>query len=163
MKRLLLLVVCAVVVVILNDGSLLAQSRIIHDRYTDSSTYVDPTLCPFEVVVSGSSNIDDMYVFNDEGKVERLLVTVNHAVITYSANGKTLTARGSGGIEYTVNPDRSVTAQTFGINLLLTIPGYGNVILDTGRAEYLFDPHIHEVFHAGPAIYDTSAFCGALS
>jgi hypothetical protein len=151
---------CALILI---ASPMFAESNIVHDRYVDSSTRVDTTLCSFPVTQSGSSNINDMYVLDENGKVVRLVVTVNHAVITFSANGKSLTAKGSGGIEYTVNPDGSVTAQTFGIDLLLVIPGYGPVFLDAGRAEFLFQKGLHEIFLAGPELYDMPAFCAALS
>jgi hypothetical protein len=67
------------------------------------------------------------------------------------AIGKTLKATGTGGIDIRFLPDGSVSAATFGINLLLTIPQYGAVFLDVGRAQFLFDPHIDVLFHAGPA------------
>ena len=140
-------------------GSLVVQ----HDRFSLESSYVDTSTCAFPVAVSSSVNIDDALFFDASGNLVRVLETVNQAVITYSAHGSTLTARGSGGIDINFNPDGSVNASTFGINLLLTIPKYGAVYLDTGRAEYLFDPHIHVLFHAGPASYDVPAFCAALA
>lgn len=150
----------------LGFGSLSAASLlVIHDRWEDSFSFVENDGCAFPVTVSGTANIDDAIFFDDDGEFVRLLSTVNHAEILFSANGITLTAKGSGGVEYTANPDGTVTAQTFGINLLMTIPHYGVIQLDTGRAEYLSDGHGHteEVFHAGPSSYDQAAFCAALS
>jgi hypothetical protein len=144
-------------------ANLMAGSNVEVQRYSESSLYVETGMCAFPIVVSGSSNITDHLFFNDDGKLVRILVTVDHADITSSANGKSLTAKGSGGIEYELNPDRTISVHTFGINLLLTIPHYGSVILDTGSAAFLFDPRLHELFHAGPASYDLEAFCAALS
>ena len=93
----------------------------------------------------------------------RVLETVNHAIITFSANGKTLEARGSGGLEILFNADGSRTVNTFGIDLLLTLPGHGSVVLDAGRTEFLFDPRIHLLFQAGPEEFDVAAFCAALA
>lgn len=134
-----------------------------HDRYSDEGGFVDNDACSFPVVVWGTSNSNDALFFDSDGSLVRILSTVNHAEITFSANGKTLTAKGSGGIEYEANPDGSVTVNTFGINLLMTIPHYGVVQLDTGRATFLFDPHLNVLFHAGPASYDVEAFCAALA
>jgi len=155
MKKTLLLILCALFAVGPFAGNMLASSDIVRDRYVDLSTRVDDSLCAFPVVVSGSSNINDLIFLDDNGKPVRLLSTVNHAEITFTANGKSLTAKGSGGIEYLVNPDGTISVNTFGINLLLTIPEYGPVFLDTGRAVFLFDTdrHLHELFHADrPAI-----------
>jgi hypothetical protein len=91
---------------------------------------MDQTFCEFPVFVSGSSNITALVFLDDAGKPVRVLETVDHVVITFEANGKTLTATGTGGVEYEFNPDGSVSASTFGINLLLTIPTYGTVFLD---------------------------------
>lgn len=134
-----------------------------HDRYTVEDSGVAQHLCAFPVAITSTANIDDALFFDAQGNLVRLVETVNHVAINYSANGKTLTAIGTGGIEYTFNPDGSLLASTFGINLLLTIPGEGVVFLDAGRALFLFDPHLHVLFQAGPASYDTAAFCAALS
>ena len=139
------------------------SGRVEHDRYPDFFSWVDANSCAFPVEVSGSSNIDDLLFFDETGNLVRILSTVNHAEIDYSANGVTLTAKGSGGIEYTFNADGSIGVSTFGINLLMTLPHYGAILLDTGHAEFVFDPHLHELFHAGPASYDDAAFCAALA
>jgi hypothetical protein len=159
-------VVAALVTALTGFGvtSALADSFVVqHDRFSLDMSYVDTSTCSFPVAVSSSVNIDDALFFDASGNLVRVLETVNQSIFTYDANGKTLTARGSGGIDIRFNPDGSVNAATFGINLLLTIPKYGAVYLDTGRAEYLFDPHIHVLFHAGPASYDVAAFCAALA
>jgi hypothetical protein len=164
MRRHLLVALLVTVAVGAAAATASADSFVVqHDRFTDTRSSVDPSLCPFPVAVSSTANIDDALFFDATGNLVRVLETVNHVAITYSANGKTLTATGTGGFDLRFNPDGSVTAATFGINLLLTIPGYGAVFLDAGRAEYLFDPHIHVLFHAGPASYDLAAFCGALA
>jgi hypothetical protein len=63
-----------------------------------------------------------------------------------------------------LNPDGTITVNTFGINLLMTIPHYGSIFLDTGRATFLFDgKHLSTEFIAGPPSYDIPAFCNALS
>lgn len=72
-------------------------------------------------------------------------------------------ARGSGGFDARFAPDGSTSVSTFGIDLLLTLPGKGAVFLDAGRAEFLFDPHVHVLFEAGPQEYDLPAFCAALA
>jgi hypothetical protein len=142
-----------------------ADSFIIeHDRYPDESERINNKMCSFPVTVNISSNINDALFFDDTGTLVRILSTVNHATITFSANGKSLTAIGSGGIEYLFNPDGTVTVHTFGINLLMTIPHYGPVFLDVGRATFVFeDTHLYTEFIAGPASYDIPAFCNALS
>jgi len=137
---------------------------VVHDRYTDGFSRVEDEMCSFPVLIEGSSNINDALFFDANGKLVRVLSTVNHSEITFTANGVTLRAIGTGGIEYILNPDGSVLVHTFGINLRLTLPGQGAVILDAGRATYLFDPHIHELFHAGPVRYeDDGRVCGALA
>ncbi len=159
-------VVAALVTALTGFGvtSALADSFVVqHDRFALEMSYVDTSTCPFPIAVSSLVNIDDALFFDANGNLVRVLETVNQSVFKYSAHGSTLTARGSGGIDIRFNPDGSVNAATFGINLLLTIPKYGAVFLDTGRAEYLFDPHIHVLFHAGPASYDVAAFCAALA
>jgi hypothetical protein len=140
-----------------------ASPLVLHDRSSVETSYIDTSLCAFPVAVSSSANIDDALFFDQSGGLVRILETVDHVVFIFSANGQTLTAKGTGGIDIVFNPDGSVSASTFGINLLLTIPTYGAVFLDAGRAEYLFDPHIHVLFHAGPASYDVEAFCAALA
>src|SRR5262245_37473518 len=125
MRRALLLAMCAVSALVVFANTLFAGPNVIHDRWVDAETHVRNKLCSFPVLVSGFSNIDDLIFLDDDGNPVRLLETVNHAEITFSANGKSLTAKGSGGIEYDFNPDGTITVKTFGINLLLTIPGYG--------------------------------------
>jgi len=142
-----------------------ADSFIIeHDRYSDESERIDNKTCSFPITVNGSSNNNDALFFDDAGNLVRILSTVNHAILTFSANGKSLTARGSGGIEYLFNPDGTITVHTFGINLLMTIPHYGPVFLDVGRATFVLeDKHLYTEFIAGPANYDIPTFCSALS
>jgi len=139
------------------------SSRVAHDRYSVEQTRVDNTLCPFPVNQHATADLDDALFFDEDGNLVRLLETVQHVRIDYTANGHTLTAIGTGGIDLHFNVDGSVSASTFGINLLLTLPGEGAIFLDVGHAEYLFDPHIHLLFQAGPASYDLDAFCAALS
>jgi hypothetical protein len=140
-----------------------AASGVVHDRFSVEDSDIDTSTCSFPIAVSSSANINDALFFDANGELVRVLETVNHVDISYSANGNTLTATGTGGIDIRFRPDGSVSATTFGINLLMTIPQYGAVFLDVGRAEFLFDPHIHVLFQAGPASYDTVAFCGALT
>jgi hypothetical protein len=156
--------VSALIAAALLAGPAAADSlRVIHDRHADDLTRIDTTTCSFPVTTHFTANIDDALFFDPSGNLVRLLETVNHAQITYTANGKTLTARGSGGFDLRFNADGSRTVSTFGINLLLTLPGRGTVFLDVGRAEILFDPNIHILFQAGPADYDIAAFCAALA
>ena len=158
--------VAAVLVASLAGGgaaSAAAASGVVHDRFSVESSDVDTSTCSFPIAVSASANIDDALFFDANGDLVRILETVNHVDIVYSANSKTLKATGTGGIDIRFLPDGSVSAATFGINLLMTIPQYGAVFLDVGRAEFLFDPHVHLLFHAGPASYDIAAFCAALA
>jgi hypothetical protein len=161
MKRRLFFI-ASILVTSLSTGSLFAQSNIVHERFTEFDSYVDEGMCAFPVEVSSSTNLNYMIMFDAAGKPIRVLLTVNHALITFSANGKTLTARGSGGVDLEINPDGTREASTFGINLLMTIPHYGTVFLDAGHAEFLFSGGRHLLFQAGPAIYDMQAFCGEL-
>jgi len=147
----------------LGAASAAAASGVIHDRFSVEASSVDTSTCSFPIAQSSSANIDDALFFDANGELVRILETVNHVEINYSAHGKTLKAIGTGGIDLRFLPDGSVSAATFGINLMMTIPGYGAVLLDVGRAEYLFDPHVHVLFQAGPASYDIAAFCAALS
>jgi hypothetical protein len=140
-----------------------SSAPVAHDRFHDQFTAVDSATCAFPITVHSEADLDDALFFDADGNLVRVLETVQHARITFSANGKTLEALGSGGIEIVFNPDGSTTASTFGIDLKLTLPGEGAVLLDTGRAAFLFDPHIHVLFEAGPQVYDTDAFCAALS
>ena len=115
--------VLAAIVAPLTPSPVLAQSEVVqHDRFSETRKSVDETLCDFPVTVSSSANIDDALFFDDAGNLVRVLETVNRVEIVFSANGKSLTATGTGGIEYLFNPDGSITANTFGINLLMTIP-----------------------------------------
>src|SRR5262249_44010264 len=96
----------------------------------------------------------------------RLLETVQHATVSWSANGKTITAIGTGGFDISFGPDGSQTVRTFGINLKLTIPHYGTAILDTGTAVFLFDDDPATAplqFIAGPSSRDNAAMCAALA
>ena len=144
-------------------GASADSPRVVHDRFTDELIRVDNTTCAFPIDVRSSADIDDALFLDDAGNVVRLLETVNHAVITFTANGKTLEARGSGGFAAQFDPHGSTSVSTFGIDLLLTLPGEGAILLDAGRAEFLFDPHIHVLFEAGPQQYDLAAFCAALA
>ena len=134
-----------------------------HDRFTDSSSFTAGSMCPFPVQVTSTAQIDDALFFDSAGNLVRVLETVRHVAVSYSANGNTLTATGTGGFDVHFAPDGTTTVDTFGINLLLTIPHYGSVILDVGRATFVFDPHIHVVFQAGPSQYDLDVVCGALA
>jgi len=126
---------------------------------------IDDTSCSFPITVTGTSNVDDLLFFDSAGNLVRIHETVNDAVITFSANGKTLEAKGSGGIDLTLNPDGTVLASTFGINLLVTLPGTGPAILDAGHAIFTFGGGhpFQTLFVAGPANYDLTAFCAALA
>jgi hypothetical protein len=163
MRRLVAVAVLVTALTGVGVASATATSGVVHDRYSVEASSVDTSTCSFPIAQSSSANIDDALFFDANGDLVRILETVNHVDITYSANGKTLKATGTGGIDIRFLPDGSVTAATFGINLLMTIPGYGAIFLDVGRAEFLFDPHIHLLFHAGPASYDIAAFCAALA
>jgi hypothetical protein len=123
----------------------------------------DNTSCSFPITVTGVANVDDLLFFDSAGNLVRVHETVDHAVITFSANEKTLEAKGTGGIDLTFNPDGTVLASTFGINLLVTLPGTGPVILDAGHAIFLFGHGFETLFIAGPANYDFNAFCAALA
>ena len=126
--------------------------------------FVDSSLCSFPVETSATADIDDLLFFDPAGNLVRIHETVNHVSFVYSADGKSLAAKGSGGIDITLNPDGTQTASTFGINLVLTIPHEGNVFLDVGHAVYLFGAGPPQLlFHAGPASYDLDAFCAALT
>jgi len=165
MKKILSVLSVALALISFGPRMSFADSFIIeHDRYSEESERVRNKMCSFPVTMNVSSNINDALFYDDAGNLVRVLSTVNHAVLTFSANGKSLTARGSGGVEYLFNPDGTVTAHTFGINLLMTIPHYGSIILDAGRSTIVFDgtQSITE-FIAGPANYDMTAFCNALS
>jgi hypothetical protein len=41
--------------------------------------------------------------------------------------------------------------------------GEGTVVLDAGRATYLFNPHLTVLFHAGPSNYNLTELCAALA
>jgi hypothetical protein len=140
------------------------SSRVVHDRYFDETTLPNyQSGCSFPVAYHAVADIDDAYFFDRDGNLVRLLETVRNAIITYTVGDRTLQARGSGGFEVLFNPDGSpASVATFGINLLLTIPGQGAVFLDTGRAEFAFHP-FRVVFQAGPQSLDVPAFCAALS
>ena len=125
----------------------------------------DNTSCSFPITVNGIANVDDLLFFDGAGNLVRLQETVSHAVVTFSANGKTLEAKGSGGINMTFNPDGTVLASTFGIDLLVVLPGTGPAILDAGHAVFTFGGGhpFQALFEAGPASYDFTAFCAALA
>jgi hypothetical protein len=126
---------------------------------------IDNTSCSFPITVTGIANVDDLLFFDSAGNLVRLHETVNQGVITFSANGKTLEAKGTGGIDMTFNPDGTVLASTFGIDLLVTLPGSGPAILDAGRGIFTFGGGhpFQALFEAGPASYDFTAFCAALA
>src|SRR5262252_9508919 len=134
--------IAAVVALLVVSCALLPQAGyadsglVVHDRFVDETLWVNDSTCAFPINVSGSSNVDDLVFLDESGELARLLETVSHAVITFSANGKSLEAKGSGGIEYLYNPDGTITVHTFGINLMMTIPQYGAIFLDAGRATY---------------------------
>jgi hypothetical protein len=144
-----------------------AAVSVVHDRYaapTDTGTAQH--LCPFPVQITSDADVDDAYFYDRSGTLERLLETVQHVAISWSANGKTFTGTGTGGFDIRYQPDGSQEVRTFGINILLTIPGYGTVILDAGTAVFNFDtdpstPPLQ--FIAGPSFRDKDALCAALA
>jgi hypothetical protein len=135
----------------------------VHIVSQNSSSYTDTATCPFPIAVQITSTSDDKVFYDGQGNVAQVLETDRNVAITFTANGTTLDGQGSGGFDVTFNPDGSQTVRTFGINLLVTIPHQGSVILDAGHAVFLFDPHIHVLFQAGPSDYDLPAFCSALA
>jgi hypothetical protein len=143
------------------DGSVVQHVR---DTVT-LGPRIDDSSCSFPITLTAIANVDDLLFFDDAGNLVRLHETVNHVVITFSANGKTLEAKGTGGINMTFNPDGTVLASTFGIDLLVTVPGTGPVILDAGHAIFTFGGGhpFQALFEAGPANYDFAAFCTALA
>jgi hypothetical protein len=134
-----------------------------HERGQFDKTFTVTDICPFPLTVHASFTFDDLLTFDASGNLVRVLETDRQVSIDYSANGKTLTAKGSGGVVDTFNADGSITIRTFGINLLVTIPGEGNIILDVGHSVAVLDPHYHVLFQAGPAVYDLPEFCAALT
>jgi hypothetical protein len=135
----------------------------IHEVFQDERSSIDDDTCAFDVAVHSSATIDDLLVFDASNTLVRVRETVRHVSIEFTANGKTLNATGTGGIDLRFASDGSVTAFTSGIDILLVIPGQGPIYLDAGRAIFVFDPHIHVLFEAGPASYDVAAFCAALA
>jgi len=156
----------AIAAAVLAPAAYATADRAAVEHARDTVTFgprTDTTSCAFPITVRGISNIDDLLFFDTAGNLVRVLETVNHSVITFTANGKTLEAKGTGGIDLTFNPDGTVLAKTFGINLLVTLPGEGRVILDTGHAIFMFGHGFETLFQAGPADYDFAAFCAALA
>lgn len=135
----------------------------IHVVFQDERSFIDDDTCSFDINVHITATIEDRLFFDDANNLVRVHETVRHVSIEYTANGKTLSATGSGGIDLRFAADGTVTASSFGIDLLLVIPGQGPIYLDAGRAIFLFDPQIHVLFEAGPASYDVDAFCAALA
>lgn len=135
----------------------------IHEVFQDERSFIDDDTCSFDIAVHLTATIDDRLFFDAAGSLVRVHETVRHVSIEFSANGKTLTATGTGGIDLRFAADGSVTASTFGIDILLVLPGRGPIFLDAGRAIFIFDPRIHALFEAGPASYDVAAFCAALA
>jgi len=129
----------------------------------NSFSSTDTATCSFPIAVQITSTSDDKLFYDGQGNLTEDSETVRNVVITFSANGITIEGNGSGGSDVTFNPDGSNTVRTFGINLLVTIPQQGPVILDVGHAVFLFDPHPHVLFQAGPSDYDLPAFCSALT
>jgi hypothetical protein len=156
-------VVTALVMGVVASGATADSSVVQHQRYTFSGSFTDTSMCGFPITIGNSANFDDALFFDSAGNLVELLETVNHGSLTFSANGKTLSGIGTGGIKVMFNSDGSVTVNTFGINVVVTIPGEGTVILDAGTATFLFNPHLSVLFHAGPSNYDLTAFCSALS
>jgi hypothetical protein len=136
---------------------------LIHDQFSAQLAYIDGQTCPFDVEVHLTAMIHDRLFVDAAGDLVRVLETVRHVVIEFTANGKTLTATGTGGIDIRIAPDGSVTASTFGIDILLVVPGHGPIFLDAGRATIVYDPRPRALFKAGPAEYDEAAFCAALT
>ena len=162
---LLLTFLCAVATVFVPVAA--ADSSVVqHLRDTVTlGPRVDNTSCSFPITVRGAANVDDLLFFDGSGNLVRLHETVNRGFISFSANGKTLEAKGSGGIDLTFNPDGTVLARTFGIDLLVTLPGSGPAILDAGRGIFTYGGGhpFQALFEAGPANYDFAAFCAALA
>ena len=154
------LVICSGLVV---SAAAAQPGSVVHDRYSVDQTFILTRMCPFPVVERAVGEVDDAYFFDAGGSLTRVHETVHQALITYAANGKSLDGRGSGGFDVQFNPDGTRTVSTFGINVLVVIPGQGPVILDAGRSNFSFDPRPHLVFQAGPQDYDLAAFCAALA
>ena len=149
--------------VITVSPALAAGGQTFHVAGSFERTYVSSGICPFPVTVHGSNAYVDTIFLDENGNLLRLLETVQHAVIEFSANGRMISATGTGGFDATFAADGSSVVRTFGIDLLAVLPGSGPIILDAGYGVFSFDGGMHVVFEAGPTRYDTDAFCAALS
>lgn len=95
------------------------------------------------------------------------IVAQPNGIVSWSANGKTLSSRGPAVLMITYNADGSI-AQTkvAGLLIAVTVPGHGVILLDTGyivfAGEFRASPVILErgphQFLGGEA--DVTAFCG---
>ena len=162
---LLLTFLCAVAAVSVPSAA--ADSSVVqHVRDTVTlGPRIDNTSCSFPITVTGAANVDDLLFFDGSGNLVRVHETVNRGFIAFSANGKKLEAKGSGGIDLTFNPDGTVLASTFGIDLLVILPGTGPAILDAGHGIFTYGGGhpFQALFESGPASYDFAAFCAALA
>ena len=157
-KMILIGVMCA------SWGLVMNATTVVHDGYSVDVTRVLTGLCPFPVTEHETGDVHDALFFDDAGNLVRVLETLRHFGTTYTANGVTLEARVTGGLDFTFNPDGTIGSfSIFGINNLLTIPHDGAVFLNTGVRKGVFDPTPQLVFQAGPLEFDIPAFCAALS
>lgn len=139
-------------------------AEVVHQRFSsDTGALIDSSTCDFEIEYRIVAEINDALHHDENGNLTRVLETVRHMVTTYSANGRTLEGRGTGGFDVRFESNVPVSASAFGVNLKMTLPGRGVVFLDAGRMEVVYDPAPHVVFQAGPQRYDVGAFCDALS
>jgi hypothetical protein len=161
--RLSALVLATTLSVLMVPPVLGAAGRTAHVTGTFERTTVSTGICAFPVTVHGSNAYVDTIFLDNQGNVVRLLETVQHGVLDFSAHGRSITASGTGGFDATFASDGSSVLRTFGIDLLAVLPGTGPIILDAGYGVFSFDGGMHVLFEAGPASYDIDAFCGALS
>ena len=164
MRRLRTILSSVIVCLVTSTWSLTALAADpVQEVFQDERSFTDRTSCPFDVGVHLTATIHDRLYFDATGNLERVHETVRHVTIEFTANGTTLGARGTGGIDLRFAADGSISSTTFGIDLVLVLPGQGPIFLDAGSATFVLDPFIHFLFEAGPASYDMEAFCAALS
>jgi len=139
-----------------------AQSPPLHQRelIDETSIYGE---CGFPVTVHLFADVRYTVFFDDQGNVNRVIMSVSRAETTLSANGVVLRSAGAGATITEFEPEGGAeSAATHGLTANFVVPEVGPVWLEAGRIVYLFDPR-RAVFVAGVGSFDGQALCAALA
>lgn len=126
----------------------------------------DHSTCPGLVIHTAFDGSVKGATFTDRnGVTVREILTAPGLVVTFSANGNTLTTRGPSVLHLTYENGVLTSTAITGLTAAVHVPGEGLVLLDAGRIVFAVTGGIlaengpHQLFGTG----DHSAFCAALA